>query len=176
MTYSWGSRASGVEQTLGADATLKVGRVYRVKYSISGFSTLLPGWEERGAAQIRQNLYSKGCTMTYISINPYLQMADVEFTYNEGATPYIAPLVAILVVVVCVAVVAGLYFAAQMAGSAKEIFVGGSGVPGAASDIKDTVKYAAIAVVAIVGAFALYKLLPVVQSFVSGGAEDYATD
>jgi len=176
MTYSWGSKANGVSNTLGADAILKPGRVYRATYNISGFATLLPGWEERGAAQIRQNLYSKGCTMTYININPYLQTADVEFTYNEGVTPYVAPLVVIYVAIICVSIVIGLYFVAKIAGSVKEILVGGSGTGGAASDVKDTVKYAAIAVVALVGAFALYKLLPVVQSFVGRGTEDYATD
>jgi hypothetical protein len=166
--YTWGRKTSGPEQVVSPNASMKPGRVYKVSYAATGLYTILPiNWEEKVAAQIRQNLQSQypGCTLTYIHVNSYLKTADVEFTYSEAVTPHIEPLTAIIITVVCITIVAGLLLSLYISGNIKEILIGTGTTPGAASQVQNIVMYAAIGVVAIAGAIVLPKIIDTAQSF-----------
>ena len=171
MSYTWGSKTSGTEQVVGASAILKPGRVYKANYMITGLQTMLPGWEENVAAQIRNNLSSRfpGCQLTYINIDSYQKTASIEFTYTEGVTPHIEPLTTALVIIVCVTIIAGLILTLAISGNIKEILIGTGSTPGVATQIQNIAMYAAIGVVAIAGVLLVYK---VIESRRGG----YATD
>ena len=174
MSYSWGSKTSGPELVVSTSAVLKPGRVYKANYRVTGFQTMLPGWEENVAAQIRNNLSSRfpGCTLTYINIDSYQKTANIEFTYTEGVTPHIEPLATALVIIVCITIIAGLLLTLAISGNIKEVLIGTGSTPGVATQVQNIAMYGAIAVVAIAGVLLLPKMIDFVQSLRGG----YATD